>query len=137
MRNQQQVEREEQQRIKNLVLNYDLRENEELDGDTLLSSLNLGPNIHSSKTSGHDKPPYHSNRGERLNRERGGQRVRRLQLSDVDWYARTHKRNNNNNNNSRDLRHDLEAKVTPLSDTRDGEDSRFSRPHQSMFGKRQ
>ncbi|CRK32867.1 hypothetical protein BN1708_019121, partial [Verticillium longisporum] len=33
MKNQQQVEREEQQRIKNLVLNYDLRENEEQDGE--------------------------------------------------------------------------------------------------------
>ncbi|KAI0100028.1 MIF4G domain-containing protein [Nemania sp. FL0031] len=66
MKNQQQAEREEQQRIKNLVLNYDLRESEDLDG--------------------HDKPPsYHTNRGEKFNRERGGQRIRRLQLSDVDW----------------------------------------------------
>lgn len=32
MRNQQQAEKEEQQRIKNLVLNYDLRENEEQEG---------------------------------------------------------------------------------------------------------
>jgi hypothetical protein len=134
MRNQQQAEREEQQRIKNLVLNYDLRENEELDGDTLLSSLNLGSNIHSSNPTGHDKPPYHSNRSDKLNRERGGQRVRRLQLSDVDWYARTHK---TDNNNSRDLRHGLETKVALPSDARGGEDSKFSRSHQSMFGKRQ
>lgn len=35
MRNQQQAEREEQQRIKNLVLNYDLRENDEQDGKLL------------------------------------------------------------------------------------------------------
>lgn len=32
MRNQQQAEREEQQRIKNLVLNYEIRENEEQEG---------------------------------------------------------------------------------------------------------
>ncbi|GAP86137.1 putative MIF4G domain-containing protein [Rosellinia necatrix] len=65
MKNQQQAEREEQQRIKNLVLNYDMRENDDLDG--------------------HDKPPsYHTNRSDKFNRDRG-QRIRRLQLSDVDW----------------------------------------------------
>ena len=32
MRNQQQAEREEQQRIKNLVLNYEIRESEDQDG---------------------------------------------------------------------------------------------------------
>lgn len=32
MRNQQQAEREEQQRIKNLVLEYDFRENDDQDG---------------------------------------------------------------------------------------------------------
>ncbi|KAI0890310.1 ARM repeat-containing protein [Annulohypoxylon maeteangense] len=65
MKTQQQAEREEQQRIKNLVLNYDLRENEDTDG--------------------HDKSPYHLNRPDKSTKERGGQRVRRLQLSDVDW----------------------------------------------------
>ncbi|ROT38700.1 hypothetical protein SODALDRAFT_333322, partial [Sodiomyces alkalinus F11] len=33
MKNQQQAEKEEQQRIKNLVLNYEIRENEEQDGE--------------------------------------------------------------------------------------------------------
>lgn len=65
MKTQQQAEREEQQRIKNLVLNYDLRESEDQDG--------------------HEKPPYHPNRLEKSGKERSGQRVRRLQLSDVDW----------------------------------------------------
>ncbi|KAG7113270.1 Regulator of nonsense transcripts UPF2 like protein [Verticillium longisporum] len=65
MKNQQQVEREEQQRIKNLVLNYDLRENEEQDGTDRPSS-------------------HHHNRVER-GKERIGQRSRKLQLSDVDW----------------------------------------------------
>ncbi|KAI5466569.1 MIF4G domain-containing protein [Mariannaea sp. PMI_226] len=66
MRNQQQAEREEQQRIKNLVLNYDLQQNEDQDG-------------------GHERPTtYYHNRLERSNKDRS-QRVRKLQLSDVDW----------------------------------------------------
>lgn len=38
MRSQQQAEREEQQRIKNLVLNYDLRENDGEEGESRLKS---------------------------------------------------------------------------------------------------
>lgn len=38
MRSQQQAEREEQQRIKNLVLNYDLRENDGEEGGFRLTS---------------------------------------------------------------------------------------------------
>ena len=94
MRTQQQAEREEQQRIKNLVLNYDLRESEERDqdGDIYLSPLARNPNIHHTSNSGHEKQPYHPNRLDRSGKERGGQRARRLQLSDVDWYDKT--RNN-------------------------------------------
>lgn len=66
MKNQQQAEREEQQRIKNLVLNYDLQQNDDLDGS-------------------HERPTtYYHNRLERSNKDRG-QRIRKLQLSDVDW----------------------------------------------------
>ncbi|KAI1499350.1 armadillo-type protein [Biscogniauxia marginata] len=91
MKTQQQAEREEQQRIKNLVLNYDLRENEEPDGDTFQTPLTQNTNIHKAALSGHEKPlSYHPNRVEKSSKERGGQRVRRLQLSDVDWYGRTH-----------------------------------------------
>lgn len=39
MRNQQQAEREEQQRIKNLVLNYEIRESEDQDGSWSLAWL--------------------------------------------------------------------------------------------------
>ncbi|OTA94444.1 hypothetical protein M434DRAFT_394707 [Hypoxylon sp. CO27-5] len=70
MKTQQQAEREEQQRIKNLVLNYDLRESEDPDGHEKSSS-------------------YHPNRSDKSSKERGGQRVRRLQLSDVDWYDKS------------------------------------------------
>ncbi|EAA32521.2 hypothetical protein GE21DRAFT_6662 [Neurospora crassa] len=67
MKKKQQAEKEEQQRIKNLVLNYDLRENDDYEGNEKLNA-------------------HHHNRSDlRLNKERGGQRVRKLQLSDVDW----------------------------------------------------
>ncbi|KAI1202080.1 MIF4G domain-containing protein [Nemania serpens] len=122
MKNQQQAEREEQQRIKNLVLNYDLRESEDLDGDTLQSPLKSNPNIHRLNDSGHDKPiSYHTNRGERFNRDRGGgQRIRRLQLSDVDWYARTHKSHGKSNE---EMQRGLEVRAASASDTCDGQGS--------------
>ncbi|KAK8091059.1 hypothetical protein PG994_000564 [Apiospora phragmitis] len=95
MKNQQQAEREEQQRIKNLVLNLDLREAEETDGDTnsspLLPNANL---IHTTHGAGHDKTSvYHLNRPEKTSKERGGQRVRRLQMNDLDWYDNTRNQN--------------------------------------------
>ncbi|RFU35631.1 hypothetical protein B7463_g649, partial [Scytalidium lignicola] len=69
MKTQQAAEREEQQRIKNLVLNYDLtREGDDQDGlDNVPSPIGYG-------------------RPDKFNNARGGQRSRKLQLSDVDWY---------------------------------------------------
>lgn len=91
MKNQQQAEREEQQRIKNLVLNYDLRENEEQDGDTNTNPLIPNTNIHKSIKAGPEKTPsHHINRPEKQGKERGGQRVRRLQMNDLDWYGSSH-----------------------------------------------
>lgn len=134
MKNQQQAEREEQQRIKNLVLNYDLRENEDLDGDTLLSPLRPNPNIHRSNDSGHDKPPsYHTNRGEKLNRDRGGQRIRRLQLSDVDWYGYTH-RNNLKSNGS--MQHGSKVKAVSVDDSCGDKESVLSPSKPRMPDKR-
>lgn len=90
LKNQQQAEREEQQRIKNLVLNLDLRENEDQDGDLTLAPLQPNANIYNMSHPGHDKlSSYHHNRPEKSGKERG-QRVRKLQLSDVDWYERSH-----------------------------------------------
>ncbi|KAK0735877.1 armadillo-type protein [Apiosordaria backusii] len=86
--NQRQAAKEEQQRIKNLVLNYDLRENEDNDGTTLWDPLHPNTYIH-NKSAGHEKANsfHHHNRiDNRAAKERGGQRVRKLQLSDVDWY---------------------------------------------------
>lgn len=85
MKTQQQAEKEEQQRIKNLVLNYDLRENEEQDGED--QRLPLIPDLYIHNHSGYDRPTaqFHHNRMDR-DKNRGSQRSRKLQLSDVDWY---------------------------------------------------
>ncbi|KAL6858494.1 ARM repeat-containing protein [Trichoderma novae-zelandiae] len=65
MKTQQQAEREEQQRIKNLVLNYDLQQSDD-------------PDVNDRPTT------FYHNRVDKPNKDRG-QRVRKLQLSDVDW----------------------------------------------------
>ncbi|KAH6659016.1 MIF4G domain-containing protein [Truncatella angustata] len=94
MKTQQQAEREEQQRIKNLVLNYDLRESEDTDGDTTTNSPLPNTNIHNSMKAGHEKTAtFHINRPEIKGEKRGSQRVRRLEMNDLDWYDRTHKEN--------------------------------------------
>lgn len=88
LKNQQQAEREEQQKIKNLVLNLDLGENEDQDGELSQQILTPNPNIHNISSTGNEKPnTYHHNRFDKPSKDRG-QRVRKLQLSDVDWYDR-------------------------------------------------
>jgi len=64
MRTQQEAERAEQQRIKNLVLNYDLT-NDQQDGH--IDTLHGGPRVDKSGSS------------------RSKQRARKLQLGDIDW----------------------------------------------------
>jgi regulator of nonsense transcripts 2 len=88
MKTQQAAEREEQQRIKNLVLNYDLRDGEDQDGDSPPSSQFPNPNIH-RYDAGLDKAvTTNLFRPDKSGNNRSGQRARRLQLSDVDWYAK-------------------------------------------------
>jgi regulator of nonsense transcripts 2 len=116
MRNQQQAEKEEQQRIKNLVLNYDLTtdENDGTNGDDDLSfflqpnpnkplhtqSLQNTFNIFNSKktskpnvfiaTQGLDKQPqspYTTPRLDKAGNNARNQRARKLQLKDVEWYG--------------------------------------------------
>lgn len=94
MKSQQAAEREEQQRIKNLVLNYDLREDENHDG--IPKGFLYGPIIEpyplekNPNTKGIQTGPDHYNQS--LSRsERSGRhapRARRLNLSDVDWYGK-------------------------------------------------
>lgn len=91
MKTQQQAEREEQQRIKNLVLNYDLGDdNDSNDGDSNSSPTHhfiLRPNTNAKGSlKGSDKRTS-SHRDSRNDKSaRSGFRARKLQLSDVDWY---------------------------------------------------
>ncbi|KAH0565357.1 hypothetical protein GP486_001258 [Trichoglossum hirsutum] len=87
MKTKQQAEREEQQRIKNLVLNYDLRDDNEADGDN--SSDPRGQNHFTKKSQGPERlmgsnGPHAKDKS---GNSRSNQRSRKLQLSDVDWYA--------------------------------------------------
>jgi hypothetical protein len=87
MKTHQQAEREEQQRIKNLVLNYDLRDGEDQDGDSTLKPIQPNMNIY-RKDAGIEKLSSSHARPDRSSNNRSGQRARKLQLSDVDWYDR-------------------------------------------------
>ncbi|KAF1850440.1 ARM repeat-containing protein [Cucurbitaria berberidis CBS 394.84] len=68
MRNKQQADKEEQQRIKSLVLNYNEARD---DGDD--TGLDKTPN------------PYAQPRVDKAGNNRSNQRARKLQLSDVNW----------------------------------------------------
>ncbi|KAI9696778.1 MAG: hypothetical protein M1836_005140 [Candelina mexicana] len=89
MRSQQQAEREEQKRIKSLVMNYDLGDDNENDGEDEFHYI-YQPN---SNTKGHKGLERQSAshavqaRSDRSNNNRRGHRARKLQLSDVDWYV--------------------------------------------------
>ena len=115
MKTQKEAERAEQQRIKNLVLNYDLQDTTDHDGgpSDLSFSLPARP-IHSTylprssfththkrhlqvtgtserhhNASLHHSVSNHAHRSaDKSGTNRGGPRVRKLQLSDVDWYDR-------------------------------------------------
>lgn len=92
MRNKQQAEREEQQRIKNLVLNYDLRD-DDAEGEAPFSYAPLQSNPNRTRTEtkkGLEKThnPYAQPRLDKAGTNRSNQRSRKLQLSDVNWYAR-------------------------------------------------
>lgn len=88
LKHQQQAEKEEQQRIKNLVLNYDLRESEDQDGELNFATPHHSSSIHTLSPPGSDRPSsYHHNRFDSKPGKGAGQRTRKLQLSDVaDWY---------------------------------------------------
>jgi len=88
MRTQQAAEREEQQRIKNLVLNYDLRDGEDQDGDSLHFPVSPNYNIHDPDAGIDKAAATNHSRPDKSGNNRSGQRARKLQLSDVDWYAK-------------------------------------------------
>lgn len=90
MRSKQQAEKEEQQRIKNLVLNYDLRDDNDTEGESPFS-YHLQPNPNRKRTEttqGLDKTHnvYAQPRLDKGGNNRSHQRARKLQLSDVNWY---------------------------------------------------
>jgi regulator of nonsense transcripts 2 len=90
MRNKQQADKEEQQRIKSLVLNYNEARD---DGDDTSNSpfhYPLQPNTNRKCTEtseGLDKTPnpYAQPRLDKAGHNRSNQRARKLQLSDVNW----------------------------------------------------
>jgi regulator of nonsense transcripts 2 len=86
MKTQQAAEREEQQRIKNLVLNYDLRDGEDQDGEDILAPIPLNTNIHKTNAGLEKAAATNYSRPDKSSNNRSGQRARKLQLSDVDWY---------------------------------------------------
>jgi len=86
MKTKQAADREEQKRIKDLVLNYEIREGEEQDGDSTLAPLNPNYNIHGSNTGLDKAAGMNFARADRSGNTRAAQRTRKLQLSDVDWY---------------------------------------------------
>ena len=86
MKTQQAAEREEQQRIKNLVLNYDLRDGEDQDGEDILAPVPLNTNIHKANAGLEKAATTNYSRPDKSSNNRSGQRARKLQLSDVDWY---------------------------------------------------
>lgn len=88
MKTQQQAEREEQQRIKSLVLNYDLREGEEQDGDSSLKPIQPNMNIYRHNPGIEKLAGVSHSKTDKSGSNRSGQRSRKLQLSDVDWYDR-------------------------------------------------
>ncbi|PVH86017.1 ARM repeat-containing protein [Cadophora sp. DSE1049] len=86
MKTKQAADREEQKRIKDLVLNYEIREGEEQDGDSTLAPLNPNYNVHGSNAGLDKAAGMNFARADRSGNTRAAQRTRKLQLSDVDWY---------------------------------------------------
>jgi regulator of nonsense transcripts 2 len=91
MRSKQQAEKEERQRIKNVVLNYDInRDDNDAEGESPFH-YHLRPNHnrkHTESSKGIEKThnPYAQPRLDKGGNNRSNQRARKLQLSDVNWY---------------------------------------------------
>lgn len=87
MRSKQQADKEEQQRIKSLVLNYNEARD---DGDDTSNFIPYFPMIRQRTEirQGLDKTPnpYAQPRLDKAGGNRSNQRARKLQLSDVNWY---------------------------------------------------
>ncbi|KAI4133629.1 MAG: hypothetical protein LQ338_000141 [Usnochroma carphineum] len=87
LKSQKEAERAEQQRIKNLVLNYDLTDSST--DQTGVDGEKQQPPHHAHNAPLQQSPIPNSANGrptERSGGGRRGQQARKLQLSDVDWY---------------------------------------------------
>ena len=116
MKSQKEAERAEQQRIKSLVLNYELQDSPDQDGiytdpyfirsnPNLLKNYfetpsivthdtiqGLGGEKHQHNASLYQSSSHHTSSktsSEKPGGSRGNQRARKLQLSDVDWYDKS------------------------------------------------
>ena len=101
MKSQQAAEREEQQRIKSLVLNYDMHDENDHDGEPCPHGLDLRQSetpwmMDNPNTKGlplgserHSASHTRSEGGSRRNQ----QRARKLQLNDLDWYGKKDRQN--------------------------------------------
>lgn len=93
MRSKQQAEREEQQRIKSLVLNYnEARDDVDDTGESSFPyALSPNPNrkqrTDTQQVSDKTPNPYAQPRIDKAGSNRSNQRSRKLQLSDVNWYG--------------------------------------------------
>lgn len=93
MRNKQQADKEEQQRIKSLVLNYNEARDDGDDTGDIPFSYTLHPNTNRKRTEtsegGLDKTPnpYAQQRLDKAGHNRSNQRARKLQLNDLNWYG--------------------------------------------------
>ena len=97
MKSKQAAEREEQQRIKDLVLKYDLRDGEEQDGDFDKTPLMRNSNIYTEDVGTEKAAATSFGRSDKSSNNRSGQRARKLQLSDVDWYGKNTSSKSENN----------------------------------------
>ncbi|CAG7920039.1 unnamed protein product [Penicillium olsonii] len=88
MRSQQQADREEQQRIKNLVLNYEASnepEPAESENDPQENPNRNDPLLRVTKAAPQEKRTPASQRTDKAGANRSAFRSRKLQLSDVNW----------------------------------------------------
>lgn len=85
MRSQQQADREEQQRIKSLVLNYEMvNDNDNSDGNDERPLNHLYP-VNRSPGLEKKSHPHRDSRTDKSGSNRTTFRSRKLQLSDVNW----------------------------------------------------
>ena len=86
MRSQQQADREEQQRIKNLVLNYEESTEPEPTESEQYPLVNPNkPQLRHTKAATQEKRTPASQRMDKAGANRSAFRSRKLQLSDVNW----------------------------------------------------